>query len=96
MQTVLIVLPSLILLGGAFVVGVALIAKIWAVNKEELLEIRRFQGGVSNFLEGKLKEKPSQTGDFRIVQGLRWDPEAKKYVSQSGLSSEGLRAAFPK
>ena len=92
----LTVLFLLICGGSILVFGAALAYKIFCVNKEELSEIHRFQGSFSNLWKGQLREMPNQLGDFRIVRGLRWDPKKKRYISQSGLSSEGLRAAFPK
>jgi hypothetical protein len=44
MQTVFIALPVLVFLCWLFTVGIALIVKIWAVNKEELADIRRCRG----------------------------------------------------
>lgn len=96
MQAVTSIVLFALLSGIAVTIGLALVVKLWAVNKEELAEIRRFQGGFSNLWKGTLGNAPNEFGDFRIVRGLKWDSRSKTYVSQSALSSEGLRAAFPK
>ena len=81
---------------AVFIVGIALLSKVWSANQEEFAEVRRIQGNALTLLAGKLSNPPNEFGDFRIVRGLRWDRTSKKYISQSALSSEGLRAAFPK
>lgn len=96
MQTVAAIVLFALFSSIVITIGLAIVVKLWAVNKEELAEIRRFQGGLRNLLNGSLSSQPNEFGDFRIVRGLRWDPRTNSYVSQSGLSSEGLRAAFPK
>lgn len=96
MQAVASIVLFALFSGLVVTIGLALIIKLWAVNKEELAEIRRFQGGVTNLWKGTLRHSPNEFGDFRIVRGLKWDSRSKRYISQSALSSEGLRAAFPK
>lgn len=88
----------LLALLGMFVLtaGFALLMKIWSVNPEELAEVKRIQGGLSNVINGTLNNPPNEFGDYRVVRGLKWDKKSKKYLSQSALSSEGLRSAFPK
>lgn len=80
----------------AVMVCFALIVKVWSVNPEELKEVQRAQDGVIGLFTGRLKNLPNESGDFRIVRGLRWDRKTGQYESQSALSSEGFRAAFPK
>lgn len=76
-------------------VALALIVKILRANPEEFDEARRLQGNISNVFRGSLKSPSDECGDFRIVRGLRFDTRKKLYVSQSALSSEGLKAVFP-
>lgn len=80
----------------AVMVGFALLVKIWSVNPDEFAEMRRIQGDLGNLISGSLRNPPDEYGDFRIVRGLKWDRKTKKYKSQSALSSQGFRAAFPK
>lgn len=91
-------LAVLLFLASLFVIFVAisLLLKITRVNPEEFAEMRRLQGRGGNVFKGELQNPPKNHGDYRIVRGLKWDSKAKKYISQSALSSEGLRAAFPK
>lgn len=96
MQTVVSIVVFALICGLVVTVGFALIVKLFAVNSEELAEISRFQGGFSNLWGGNLRRPPNEFGDFRIVRGLKWDDKTGSYISQSSLSSEGLRAAFPK
>lgn len=96
MQTVASIVLFALFSGIVITIGLALLVKLWAVNKDELAEIRRFQGGFRNLWKGSLHSHPNEFGDFRIVRGLKWDRHTNSYISQSGLSSEGLRAAFPK
>lgn len=96
MQTVLSMVLFALICGLVVTVGLALVVKLLAVNSEELEEIRRFQGGFSHLWKGALLRPPNEFGDFRIVRGLKWDDSKNSYVPQSSLSSDGLRAAFPK
>lgn len=88
-------LIALVLFFG-FLTAVALLIKVMRVNREELREVRRIQGSPKNILKGKLANSPNEFGDFRIVRGLKWSVAEKRYISQSALSTEGLRAAFSK
>ncbi|ACT46990.1 hypothetical protein [Methylotenera mobilis] len=76
-------------------VAVALVVKILRANPEEFNEARRLQGSPINVFNGNLKNSSDECGDFRIVRGLKFDAKNKKYISQSALSSEGLKAVFP-
>lgn len=60
-------------------------------SPSKLKELRHLQGSASSVLKGQL-ENPPKTCDYRVVQGLEWD--GAKYVPQSRLSTEALRAAF--
>lgn len=77
-------------------VGYAFLVKIWSVNPDEFAEVRRTQGGFMSAISGKLKNPPDEFGDFRIVRGVRWNRKTGQYESQSAVSSEGFRAAFPR
>lgn len=74
----------------------AFLVKIWKVNPDEFAEVRRAQGGFLRAWSGKMKSPSDSFGDFRIVRGLRWNKSLRQYESQSAVSSEGFRAAFPK
>lgn len=91
-------LAILLIVFAAFtiLVGFAMLWKIWNVNPDEFAEVSRIQGGLKNLFTGSFDHKPIEYGDFRIVRGLRWDRKNNYYISQSAVSSEGFRAAFPK
>lgn len=89
-----------ILLAVFAILGLAvvfvLMFKIHFANPEALREAKRLQGNYKNVTAGILATTPDEYGDFRIVRGLKFDTKNKRYASQSALSSEGLKAVFPK
>lgn len=91
-----LLIATVVIVSFAVMVGISLLVKIWRVNPDELAEVRRIQGGFKSVMSGKLRNPPSEFGDFRVLRGLKWNKKTGEYQSQSAVSSEGFRAAFPK
>lgn len=96
MLTTLLLITMVVVVSFAVMVGFALLVKIWSVNPDEFSEVQRAQGGFWSVISGVLSNPPNEHGDFRIVRGLKWDKKSGDFKSQSAVSSEGFRAAFPK
>lgn len=73
----------------AHILTTALVIK--RASRPKVEELKSLQGSVLDVLNGRLGRAPGKC-DFRVVQGLEWD--GKKYVAQSRLSTEAIRAAF--
>lgn len=96
MFTAALLIMMTVMVSFAIMVGISLLVKIWSINPDEFGEVQRIQGGFKSVISGKLRNPPNEFGDFRVLRGLRWDKKTGEYHSQSAVSSEGFRAAFPK
>lgn len=93
MSTLTLLLFIVSIFGALF--ASVLFIKILKKNPEEYSEASRLQGGLINVWKGKLEKPPVESGDFRIITGLKYDKKNDTYETQSGLSTEGLNAIFP-
>lgn len=96
-----VIATAVVLVGGlgavfGIAIGIMLIIKIWATNRDALREAAQIQGGLKNALHGRVQKMPNKDGDYRIVRGLRWNAKNGRYESNSALSSEAYRSAFPR
>jgi hypothetical protein len=81
----------LLLASAGLVYVLLLLGKVLSASSARLQELKSLQGDARHILKGTLAHPP-QSCDYRVVQGLEWD--GKRYVAQSRLSTESVRAAF--